>query len=56
MRTIKEIEPFIDSSYIPDEALKKSACTETSLDAPEGNRKHLLNYFIKKKLKVLNGK
>ena len=51
MRNYQRNRTLIDLSYIPDDIKEK--CTETFLDAPEGNRKHLLNYFIKKKLKSL---
>ena len=51
MRNYQRNTTLIDLSYIPDDIKEK--CTETFLDAPEGNRKHLLNYFIKKKLKSL---
>ena len=51
MRNYHRNRTLIDLSYIPDNIKEK--CTETFLDAPEGNRKHLLNYFIKKKLKSL---
>tara|TARA_B100000902_G_scaffold377698_1_gene410205 strand:- start:3827 stop:4681 length:855 start_codon:yes stop_codon:yes gene_type:complete len=51
MRNYHRNRTLIDLSYIPDDIKEK--CTDTFLDAPEGNRKHLLNYFIKKKLKSL---
>ena len=51
MRNYQRNRTLIDLSYIPDDIKEK--CTQTFLDAPEGNRKHLLNYFIKKKLKSL---
>ena len=51
LRNYQRNRTLIDLSYIPDDIKEK--CTETFLDAPEGNRKHLLNYFIKKKLKSL---
>ena len=51
MRNYQRNRTLIDLSYIPDDIKEK--CTETFLDDPEGNRKHLLNYFIKKKLKSL---
>ena len=51
MRNYQRNRTLIDLSYIPDDIKEK--CTETFLDAPEGSRKHLLNYFIKKKLKSL---
>ena len=51
MRNYHRNRTLIDLSYIPDNIKEK--CTQTFLDAPEGSRKHLLNYFIKKKLKSL---
>ena len=51
MRNYQRNRTLIDLSYIPDDIKEK--CTQTFLDAPEGSRKHLLNYFIKKKLKSL---
>ena len=51
MRNYHRNRTLIDLSYIPDDIKEK--CTQTFLDAPEGSRKHLLNYFIKKKLKSL---
>ena len=51
MRNYQRNRTLIDLSYIPDDIKEK--CTQTFLDAPEGGRKHLLNYFIKKKLKSL---
>ena len=51
MRNYQRNRTLIDLSYIPDDIKEK--CTQTFLDAPEGSRKHLLNYFNKKKLKSL---
>tara|TARA_A100001015_G_scaffold126770_1_gene140480 strand:- start:1237 stop:2091 length:855 start_codon:yes stop_codon:yes gene_type:complete len=51
MRNYQRNRTLIDLSYIPDDIKEK--CTQTFLDAPEGSRKHLLNYFIKNKLKTL---
>ena len=51
MRNYHRNRTLIDLSYIPDNIKEK--CTQTFLDAPEGSRKLLLNYFIKKKLKSL---
>ena len=51
MRNYQRNRTLIDLSYIPDNIKEK--CTQTFLEAPEGSRKHLLNYFIKKKLKSL---
>ena len=51
MRNYQRNRTLIDLSYIPDDIKEK--CTQTFLDAPEGSRKHLLNYFIKNKLKSL---
>ena len=51
MRNYQRNRTLIDLSYIPDDIKEK--CTETFLDAADGNRTHLLNYFIKKKLKSL---
>ena len=52
MRNYQRNRTLIDLSYIPDDIKEK--CTETFLDVFRGgNRKHLLNYFIKKKLKSL---
>ena len=51
MRNYQRNRTLIDLSYIPDDIKEK--CTQTFLDAPEGSRKHLLNYFIKNRLKTL---
>ena len=51
MRNYQRNRTLIDLSYIPDNIKEK--CTQTFLDAPEGSRKHLLNYFIKNRLKTL---
>ena len=51
MRNYQRNRTLIDLSYIPDDIKEK--CTQTFLDAPEGSRKHLLNYFIKNRLKAL---
>ena len=51
MRNYQRNRTLIDLSYIPDNIKEK--CTQTFLEAPEGSRKHLLNYFIKNRLKTL---
>ena len=51
MRNYQRNRTLIDLSYIPDDIKEK--CTQAFLETPEGSRKHLLNYFIKNKLKTL---
>ena len=51
MRNIHRNRTLIDLNYIPEELVNK--CIQTYLDMPDGDRKQLLNYFIKYKLKNL---
>jgi len=51
LRNYQRNRTLIDFNYIPDDIKQK--CINTYLDTPEGSRKHLLNYFIKNKLKSL---
>ena len=51
MRNLHRNRTLIDLNYIPDELINK--CIQTYVDAPDSDRKQLLNYFIKYKLKNL---
>ena len=51
MRNFHRNRTLIDLNYIPEELVNK--CIQTYLDTPSGDRKQLLNYFVKYKLKNL---
>ena len=51
MRNFHRNRTLIDLNYIPEELVDK--CIQTFLDTENGDRKQLLNYFVKYKLRNL---
>ena len=51
MRNFHRNRTLIDLNYIPKELVSK--CIQTYLETPDKDRKQLLNYFVKYKLRNL---